>query len=259
VRIRAHHRRTRVLGTEDSRVLSQLTDAMMGYLVLAGTVFGVNLLPAFGPPTWAVLVFFRLQSSLAAVPLVLIGALAAASGRLALAFASRRFRDRLPTERLENLAAARDVIAGGPKRAAAGLGAFALSPLPSAQLFVAAGLLAAPLVPLTAAFFAGRLVSYTIYVTAASAAKHSLGSIIKTSFTSPLGIAVQLAMLAGLLALLRVDWARILTGRATRRASKSHADRVPTTARHPDRQDRPAKLTQPPTSPADSIPKPQEQ
>ncbi len=41
----------------------------MGYLVLAGVVFGVNLLPAFGPPTWAVLVFFRLQSDLAAIPL----------------------------------------------------------------------------------------------------------------------------------------------------------------------------------------------
>jgi hypothetical protein len=197
----------------------------MGYLILAGTVFGVNLLPVFGPPTWAVLVFFRLQSGLDAVPLVLVGALAAASGRLVLAFASRRFRDRLSAERLEHLAAARDVVAGGPRRAAAGLGLFALSPLPSAQLFVAAGLVAAPIVPLTAAFFAGRLVSYSIYVTAASAAKHSLGSIIKNSFTSPAGIALQLAMLAGLIVLLRVDWARILTSRRTGRDARSDGDR----------------------------------
>ena len=130
---------------------------MMGYVVLAGTVFGVNLLPAFGPPTWAVLVFFRFHSSLEAVPLVLVGALAAASGRLVLAFASSRFRDRLSPKRLENLEAARDVVAGGRKRALAGLGLFALSPLPSAQLFVAAGQVAAPIAPLTAAFFAGRL------------------------------------------------------------------------------------------------------
>jgi hypothetical protein len=52
--------------------------------------FGVDLLPAFGPPTWAVLVFFGLQSDMAAVPLVLVGALAAASGRLALANAGRQ-------------------------------------------------------------------------------------------------------------------------------------------------------------------------
>src|SRR5437660_3071379 len=103
--------------------------SMTAYLVLAGVVFGVNVLPAFGPPTWSVLVFFRLQSSVPAVPLVLIGALAAASGRLVLAFGSRRFRNRLSPQRLEHLAAARDAVAGGPKRALAGLGLFALSPL----------------------------------------------------------------------------------------------------------------------------------
>lgn len=69
--------------------------------------------------------------------------------------------------------------------------------------------------PLTAAFFAGRLVSHSIYVTAASAAKHSLGSIIKNSFTSPAGIALQVAMLAGLVALIRVDWAKLLTRKHT--------------------------------------------
>jgi hypothetical protein len=184
----------------------------MSYLVLAAVVFGVNLLPAFGPPTWSVLVFFRLQSSLPAVPLVLIGALAAASGRLVLASASRRFRNRLSKERLEHLEAARDALVGGRKRAVAGLGLFALSPVPSAQLFVAAGLVAAPLMPLTAAFFSGRLVSYSIYVGAASAAKHSLGSILRDSFTSPAGIALQVLMLVGLVALLRVDWGRVLTG-----------------------------------------------
>jgi membrane protein YqaA with SNARE-associated domain len=199
---------------------------MSSYLILALTVFGVNLMPAFGPPTWSVLVFFRLQSSLPAVPLVIIGALAAASGRLLLAFASRRLRNRLSTERLEHLAAARDAVAGGPKRALAGLALFALSPLPSAQLFIAAGLVEAPIVPLTAAFFAGRIVSYSIYVAAASAAKHSLGSIIGGAFTSPVAIALQVVMVAGLVVLVRVDWAKLLTRGQTpkrTRSRRSHA------------------------------------
>src|SRR5215210_2827209 len=51
---------------------------MTDWLIALGCIFGVNLLPAFGPPTWALLVFFRLNSDLAAVPLVLFGALAAA-------------------------------------------------------------------------------------------------------------------------------------------------------------------------------------
>jgi membrane protein YqaA with SNARE-associated domain len=210
---------------------------MLTYLVLAGVVFGVNLLPAFGPPTWSLLVFFRLQSHIPGVPLVLIGALAAAAGRLVLAFASRRFRDHLSAERLEHLTAARDALAGGRKRALAGLGLFALSPVPSAQLFVAAGLVAAPIVRLTAAFFVGRLVSYSLYVTAASAVKHSLGSIVATAFTSPAGIALQVAMLAGLVALIRVNWASLLAHRrggsiSSHRGDSPEARRRRTCAAH---------------------------
>lgn len=205
---------------------------MLAYLALVGVVFGVNILPAFGPPTWSVLVFFRLQSHIPAVPLVLIGALAAASGRLVLAFASRRFRAHLSAKRLESLAAARDALAGGRKRAIAGLGLFALSPLPSSQLFIAAGLVAVPILPLTAAFFAGRLVSYSIYVTAASAVKHSFGSALTGAFTSPLGIALQIVMLGGLVALMRIDWARLLSGRAPKApASSSGRQRKPTAVR----------------------------
>jgi hypothetical protein len=204
---------------------------MLTYLALAGVVFGVNLLPAFGPPTWSLLVFFRLQSQIPAIPLVLIGALAAATGRLVLAVTSRRFRGRLSAERLEQLAAARDAISGGRKRALAGLGLFALSPLPSAQLFVAAGLLAAPIVALTAAFFAGRLVSYSLYVAAASAAKASLGSIVANPLTSPAGIALQVAMLAALVALVRIDWARLLVRGRARSRPQDGNDSSPTGAR----------------------------
>ena len=55
--------------------------------------------------------------------------------------------------------------------------------------------------------------SYTIYVTAASAAKATLGTILQSGFTSPPGITLQLLMLAGLVALVRIDWTRILTHR----------------------------------------------
>jgi uncharacterized membrane protein YdjX (TVP38/TMEM64 family) len=188
------------------------------WLLALATIFGINLLPAFGPPTWAVLVFFRLNSDLPAVPLVLLGALAAALGRLVLAATTRRFRSRFSAKRRENLEAAEEVLVGSRGKALAGLGLFALSPVPSAQLFVAAGLLTVPLVPLTAAFFAGRLVSYSIYVAAASAAKDSLGSVLGDAFGSPLGIALQLAMLAGLVLLLRFDWAGWLRRRSPRRA-----------------------------------------
>jgi hypothetical protein len=74
------------------------------------------------------------------------------------------------------------------------------------------GDLGGPLVPLTLAFFAGRLVSYSLYVGAASAAKDSLGSVFSEAFASPLGIALQLAMLAAIVLLLRIDWSKRLGG-----------------------------------------------
>jgi membrane protein YqaA with SNARE-associated domain len=186
--------------------------AVIDWLVALGCIFGVNLLPAFGPPTWALLVFFRLNSELPAVPLILFGALAAASGRLVLAATARHFRSRFSTERRHNLEAAQELLVGSRGKAMAGLALFALSPVPSAQLFVAAGLLSVPLVPLTAAFFAGRLVSYSLYVGAATAAEASLASVLGDAFGSPVAIALQVAMLGFLILLLRFDWAGAIRG-----------------------------------------------
>ncbi|HET7455649.1 MAG TPA: hypothetical protein VFJ76_09015 [Solirubrobacterales bacterium] len=174
-----------------------------GQLAIAlAVVFAVNLLPAFGPPTWAVLVFFSLDFDLPAVPLVLGGALAAASGRFVLAGGARRLRPRLAAARLARLDRAQAALGADRRRTAAGLGLFALSPVPSGQLFVAAGLMTVPLLPLTAAFFCGRLVSYSIYVGAASIAEKNLGDIVLDALTSPLGMALQVAMLVGLAVLL---------------------------------------------------------
>jgi membrane protein YqaA with SNARE-associated domain len=167
-------------------------------LLAVGVVFAVNLLPAFGPPTWSVLVFFSLNFDLPAVPLVLLGALAAASGRFLLASGARRLRPRFSAARLAHIERIQANAVANRQRAAAGLGLFALSPVPSGQLFVGAGLMTVPLLPLTAAFFSGRLISYSLYVSAASVAEQSLGSIVTDALTSPLGIGLQLAMLAAL-------------------------------------------------------------
>jgi hypothetical protein len=191
---------------------------MDAYLLTFGCVFAVNLLPAFGPPTWAVLVFFKLRYDLPVVPMVLGGALCAACGRLVLADASRRLRSRFSPERREHLAAAADALTGDRRRTAGALGLFALSPVPSAQLFVAAGLLDLHLLRLTAAFFTGRLVSYTIYVSGAALARESLGDVFGKAFTSPIGIALQIVMLLGIVALLRIDWARRFVSRRQRRS-----------------------------------------
>ena len=178
----------------------------MRYLILGLLVFGVNLLPAFGPPTWTILVYARLRWHFDPVLLVVLGALASAAGRLLLGLAFQRLRLRFPERyrtNLENLEA-RLVKRRGRAIALAGL--FVLSPLPSAQLFCGAGLLDLRIVPLTLAFFVGRLVTYSIYVTTAVVVDAQLGSILSQVWGSPWSIALQAVLLVALAALPLVPW-----------------------------------------------------
>lgn len=187
------------------------------YVLVGAIIFAVNLLPAFGPPTSAVLVALTLSFDLASLPLILTGAAAAACGRYVLANGARRLRPRLSAKRVASLAAAEHYLYENRVRTGLGLALFALSPVPSGQLFTAAGLMTVPLLPLTAVFFAGRLVSYTIYVTGASAIKDTFGDELVDSLTSPIGIAVQVVALAALVVFVRLDWVRILARHANGR------------------------------------------
>jgi membrane protein YqaA with SNARE-associated domain len=187
----------------------------MQYLLLFAIVFGVNLLPAFGPPTWTLLVFARLTWHLEPVAIVLVGAVAAMSGRYVLAVGTRHFRGRLGDKRQANLEAANDLLFAKKGRAWAIVAVFVVSPLPSAQLFVAAGLLDVALVPLTLAFFVGRLVSYSFYVAAATLAERQLGGVLRNALGSPWSITLQLLLLAGAAALPFVNWTRIRDRRRT--------------------------------------------
>lgn len=180
------------------------------YALVAAAVFGINLLPAFGPPTWAVLVLFTLHGDYFEPLLVLVGAIAAASGRLLLAYGTRRLRRFVPDKQRMNLEAAGDLLTKRRGRSVAGLALFAVSPVPSAQMFEAAGLMTVRLLPLTTAFFVGRTVSYGLYVGGAhTVTQTDTGKVLLSSLTSPWGLALEVLMLVGLVLLARVDWARL--------------------------------------------------
>jgi len=184
---------------------------MADYLILFAVVLGVNLMPAFGPPTWAILVLFVLGRDMPAAPTILLAATAAALGRLVLAYGFGLLGDRLPARYRRNLAGARAAVEKNRRNTILALGLFALSPVPSAQLFEAAGLAGVRLLPFTAAFFAGRTISYSIYVlTAAGLRETSIGETFRNALTSPTGIALQVAMLAALVAFASIDWPKWL-------------------------------------------------
>ena len=79
---------------------------MSAYLILFAIVLGVNLLPAFGPPTWTIIVAYGLNSHMPLAALVVIGAAAAALGRFSLAHAFRALRTHIPAKTVRNLSAA---------------------------------------------------------------------------------------------------------------------------------------------------------
>jgi len=185
---------------------------MAEYLIFFAVVFGVTLLPAFGPPTWSIIALYAFNSDLRLGPMVATAALGAALGRFLLAHATRVLGIRFLSGKTQaSLAAVREVLEKRRRNTVLALGLFALSPVPSAQLFEAAGLACLRLVPFTLAFFAGRVVSYSIYgYTAQGIRSTSLGDVLREELSSPFGIGVQVTMLGLLVLLTRIDWRKRL-------------------------------------------------
>ena len=185
---------------------------MIDIAALAGLVLLFNLMPAFAPPTWAVLVLFSLNTDLHSIVIVAVGAFFAGTGRYLLARATGLFRNRISNKSLANLEAAQSLLTENTSRKLFTIGMFVLSPLPSAQLFEAAGLMGVRLLPLTIAFFSGRIVTYNFYVFGASELKtHGIGELVTKEFTSIWAILFQLAMISSVVLLTRIDWKRFLT------------------------------------------------
>jgi membrane protein YqaA with SNARE-associated domain len=169
------------------------------YLLFALLVLIINLAPIFGPPTWAVVLFYRLNTSMNSVAMIIIAVLCAALGRYLLASAFKKMRNRLKPQYLENLSAALRFLDRGRKSRAIYFAITAFSPLPSAQIFEAAGLMGVRLLPLMGAFAFGRTVTYTLYSLGAGSVKGTnIGGVLLDGIKSPWGIALQIASLAAI-------------------------------------------------------------
>jgi membrane protein YqaA with SNARE-associated domain len=185
------------------------------YALLFLIVFAIHLAPAFTPPTWPVIALYALNTRLPMPLLVVTAAIAAALGRYVLGRLSNIFEHRFPQRLRRNLDAAGELIERRPANRWIGLALFVFAPLPSAQLFEAAGLIGVRLWPCALAFFVGRLGYYTLYAfTARQLSASSLHDDFRDRLTSPVGVAVQLLVIAGLILLMRIDWSRWLKPRS---------------------------------------------
>ncbi len=182
------------------------------YLIAAIAIIALNALPAFAPPTWMALVFFLINYETNPVALVVVGVVSATAGRFFLAWYFRKFAHLVPTKFSKNMEYAGHYFTDHSTRRYALFALFFFSPLSSAQLFEAAGLMKTiKLKPLLLAFAAGRTVTYSTYVTGAAVlAATNFGEVLISQLKSPWAIALQIAMIAGLIALGSIDWKKRL-------------------------------------------------
>lgn len=175
-------------------------------------VIAMNVVPAFMPATWTVLTFFRLVYQLPLLPLSLGGAISATLGRFLLARLSAAFGERFLTPgQREKMARLGRYLEEKRELTLATILLFAFGPIPSNQLFIAAGLTGTDLRLVLPPFLLGRLVSYTVLVYLTTQATTTLAELFARSFRGPMNVAVQILGLA-LLALLTVlDWPALLS------------------------------------------------
>lgn len=178
-------------------------------LIVVASVFGVNLIPAFAPPTWALLIYFRIAFGLPVAVLAVAGAFAALPGRILLALGFRALGSHLPAKSRERAQALGSLLSSRTSQLAVFV-LFAVSPLPSNSLFEAAGLARLRLTPLAIAFLAGRLVTYTLYLFLASKVQSGLAAILAQGVTSWQAVVLGVAGIAGVFAVVGIDWPRVI-------------------------------------------------
>lgn len=128
-------------------------------------VFILNVIPAFAPPTWIVLSAFYIAFPQNIFFLIAIGVTASTAGRYALAKGSEILIQKYASNnKKEDLAHLKKALNYKPMQKFLFTFIFALSPLPSNALFIAAGATKIRLREILAGFFAGRTVSYLLLV-----------------------------------------------------------------------------------------------
>ncbi|MBI2724154.1 MAG: hypothetical protein HYX50_03735 [Chloroflexi bacterium] len=181
-----------------------------GWIALALVIaFLINLAPAFMPSTWMVLAFFFVRFDLPLLPLTVSGAIVSGLGRLVLARVSGALGRRASGRRRDMEALGRYL---DRHRRIVGPATFAyvLTPLPSNNLFIAAGMTGVSLGWVLAGFWAGRIIADTFWVWTTDRAFQSFGDLFRSPIGGPLAIALQLLSLLSVALLYRLPWGRWL-------------------------------------------------
>jgi hypothetical protein len=173
--------------------------------------FLINLVPAFMPSTWMLLAFFYIRFDLPLLILTVGGALVSGLGRLVLAKATAAFRRRYAAaEKQSDLDYVGAFLDRHRRYAGAATFAYVLTPFPTNNLFIAAGMVGVELRWVLMGFWAGRILADTFWVWTTERVFHSLRSVFETSFGGPVAIGLQMLSLLSVVLLYQLPWAHWL-------------------------------------------------
>jgi hypothetical protein len=203
-------------------------DAIVILLWLAAACaisFLINIVPAFMPSTWMILAFFYIQLDVPLIPLAIGGTLASAAGRLYLARGSSLLRRRVIKRHSGDIEELGGFLNEHRRALVPLVFVYALTPLPTNNLFIAAGLAEVRITPLVAGFVASRLLANAFWVWTAHKTIDNLSVIFRNAL-SPAGVAVQVLGLLSVAAIYFVPWGRWLR-RAARGTSGASSQSRP--------------------------------
>ena len=184
------------------------------YIILAIFVLGMNVIPGFMPPTWTILVFFFLTYHLLPIPVIIIGAVFATLGRITLYFIARyQLIKIIPTKSKKNMEFLGKYFYKNKKITIPALLIYAFLPIPSNQVYIAAGLARINIKIVALLFFFGRIISYSSWILTAHLATTSLDEIFKSHFSRGNVIIFELFGFAVVYVISTINWEKILKGR----------------------------------------------
>lgn len=177
------------------------------YPAIALLVLCMNVLPAFMPATWVVLAFFYITFHLQLIPLVIIGATFATAGRVLLYYFSKHFiRHYLSASSQENFDALGEYFKKHNHLTIPVVLGYAFLPIPSNNVFIAAGLAKLDIKIIAFSFFLGRLISYTFWISVASRINRNLSDIFANHLSNINGIIIEVLSLLTIVILSKINW-----------------------------------------------------
>jgi hypothetical protein len=187
-----------------------MTETALWLLVAFALVFVINMIPAFMPSSWMVLAFFYIRFDLPLLVLTIGGALISGLGRLVLAKGSAAFQRRFVHGKESDLQQLGAFLDRHRNYVAPATFAYTLTPFPTNNLFIAAGMVGVNLTWVLAGFWAGRILADTFWVWTTHRVFDSIGAVFGTAVRGPIAIGLQLASLVSVFLFYQLPWGRWL-------------------------------------------------